>query len=220
MLTQENSVISGTTAIGDEGIKKHFKTTENWEAIFELIWNGFDAKAENVKVNTADNQMGGSVSAFVFDDGDGIDPETIEQTFGKFNESAKGNDAAQHGAHGRGRLAFHKLARSAIWFTKTLSDSGSIEVSSETIKNYTLKKNIPLSDLPKDLTSIKSGTVVELVTITSNLPNTEELLAKLSIEFGWYLVLTDNLLRFPIMRSQKKIYALVSTILTSRLCDG
>jgi hypothetical protein len=188
MQINKSAIMSGTTTIGDEGIKKHFKSTESWQSIFELAWNGFDAKAENIKIVTADNQMGGTARVAVFDDGEGIDIGKIDDTFGKFNESAKGNDADQHGSNGRGRLAFHKLSQSAQWFTKTKDASFVIEISSESIKKYSYWK-IPSKELPKNLIPLNTGTVVELINLTTNLPNTKDLLDKLSIEFGWHLAL-------------------------------
>ncbi|WP_227874047.1 ATP-binding protein [Cupriavidus metallidurans] len=55
----------------------------------------------------------------VLDDGDGIDPTTLKQTFGRFNDSHKREDAEQHGAHGRGRLSFHRIRRFATWHARS-----------------------------------------------------------------------------------------------------
>ena len=93
---------AGATAITSGGIRKHFKKTEGYEALFELIWNGFDAKASGVDVHIETNELGLPITVVVSDSGDGIDYESIDQNFGRFNESSKVGDASQHGSHGRG----------------------------------------------------------------------------------------------------------------------
>jgi DNA topoisomerase VI subunit B len=128
--------ISGTTEIGNEGIKKHFKSIEPWQPIFELIWNGFDAKAEVVAVQITLNNMLTTTSVSVLDDGDGIDPTTLKLTFGRFYDSHKHEDAAQHGAHGRGRLAFHRICRFATWHTKSAAGQARIAIDAKTLKDY------------------------------------------------------------------------------------
>lgn len=47
----EDINFSGSAAITDNGIKKHFKNIDPWKAIFELAWNGLDANASEVKVH-------------------------------------------------------------------------------------------------------------------------------------------------------------------------
>lgn len=105
---------SGTAQITDDGIKKHFKNMEPSKAIFELVWNGFDARASNVNIRLLKNALGTVESVSICDDGDGIDLLNLDNSFQKFNESNKKNDDDLHGSHGRGRLAFHKLANEAV----------------------------------------------------------------------------------------------------------
>lgn len=38
------------TKITHSGVQNHFKNTEPEQAIIELAWNGFDAKAKNVDI--------------------------------------------------------------------------------------------------------------------------------------------------------------------------
>ncbi len=91
--------ISGTAEISDEGIKKHFKSIDPWAAIFELVWNGLDANASTVDVEIRENNMHSIEAVYVLDNGDGIDFENTKDNFGKFNDSHKKEDAAQHGLH-------------------------------------------------------------------------------------------------------------------------
>lgn len=180
--------LSGTTEINDEGIKKHFKSIDPWQPVFELVWNGFDAKASNVTVDIAHNELDGLVKISVLDDGEGIDPTTLKDTFGRFNDSHKREDAAQHGAHGRGRLAFHRLCKTAIWHSKSIAGNVRIEVDSEKIKSYNARE-IPLEQQCKELQKQTKGTLVQLETFSNNLPSVNELREKFSVEFGWFLAL-------------------------------
>lgn len=182
--------ISGATEITPEGIKKHFKSTEPYESVFELIWNGFDANANSVVISLDRNQLGGLAGLMVLDDGDGIDYKKIDTNFGRFNESAKKDDFSQHGSHGRGRLAFHKLSYIATWHTKTLQGAAVISINSDDIKNYSAEILEP--DDSHHLIESQSGTLVVLEKANGGLPDHEEMLQLLSKEFGWFLALNPS----------------------------
>lgn len=182
----KKTVVEGVAAIGNEGIKKHFTNAEPWQPLFELVWNGFDAGASNVSVTLVENDMHGVVQARVLDDGSGIDFETLDDTFGSFNDSAKKANLAVKGAHGRGRLAFHRLCRQAAWFTRSKGADAVIEVDSSTIKKFVGR--LLLEEPQRDeLASQAHGTLVELTQFTSILPTMNELREKFAVEFGWYL---------------------------------
>lgn len=180
--------ISGTTEIGNQGIKKHFSSIEPWQPVFELVWNGFDAKAEALAVDISLNNLQALTAISVLDDGDGIDPTTLKDTFGRFNDSHKHEDAAQHGAHGRGRLAFHRICRYAIWHTKSVAGQARIAIDATTIKDYDAKL-IPDEAQRSQLQRQSKGTLVELEVFSCNLPSLPELNAKFATEFGWFLAL-------------------------------
>lgn len=180
--------ISGTTEISDEGIKKHFKNVEPWQTLFELVWNGFDAKANAVTVTFTENDMHGTDTVTILDDGAGIDHTKLKETFGKFNESAKREDATQHGAHGRGRLAFHRICRLATWHTRSSTGDARIVIDATKIKAYD-GKELPTEAQCVDLRQVTQGTFVELKQFTVNLPNFIELCEKFSVEFGWFLAM-------------------------------
>ncbi|MFT3736435.1 MAG: ATP-binding protein [Rhodocyclaceae bacterium] len=183
--------ISGTTEIGNAGIKKHFVSIEPWQPVFELVWNGFDAKAEVVAVEISRNALERIESVSVQDDGDGIDPTTLKLTFGRFNDSHKHEDAAQHGAHGRGRLAFHRICHLATWHTKSVTGQARIVIDAATIKDYQANL-IPTEDQHLKLQQKPKGTLVELDKFSAHLPALPELTEKFAIEFGWYLALHQS----------------------------
>ena len=182
---------SGTTEISDEGIKKHFKSLEPWEALFELVWNGLDAREKTVSVDIAENEIDGVERVVVLDDGDGIDIENVKDNFGKFNDSAKKEDAAQHGLHGRGRLAFHRLCHSATWHTRSKNGDAEIYVSGSNIKNYKGKR-IERNAQHFRLSNVETGTCVELESFHENLPLPSKLHQVFSTEFGWFLALNPE----------------------------
>ncbi|SAK51044.1 DNA mismatch repair protein [Caballeronia glebae] len=183
-----NIDISGTTEIGNEGIKKHFKSIDPWQPLFELVWNGFDAKAEVVAVDVRFNSLHALAAVSVLDDGDGIDPTTLKQTFGRFNDSHKREDAGQHGAHGRGRLSFHRICRFATWNTKSATGQARIAIDALTIKDYQASFVSEETQCPALRLQAK-GTFVELSEFSCQLPVAAELRAKFAVEFGWFLAL-------------------------------
>ncbi len=183
--------ISGSTEITAEGIRKHFKTTEPAQAVTELVWNGFDAMANTVQVTLEKNDLGGLVGLSVLDDGEGIDFNRISTNFGRFNESAKKGDSAQHGSHGRGRLAFHKLAHMATWYTRTMQGEAVISISSDDIKLYDAQILEP-DNYHNLINTSSTGTQVVLTKAHGNLPDRDEMLEFLSNEFGWFLALNPT----------------------------
>lgn len=91
------SAFKGTANITDQGIKKHFKNYEPWQALFELVWNGLDAKASRIDINIESNNMDGLELIHVIDNGDGIDFHNFSDNFDRFNESLK-KGASLHGS--------------------------------------------------------------------------------------------------------------------------
>jgi hypothetical protein len=187
----KNSVIKGVAAIGNEGIKKHFKNAETWQPLFELVWNGFDAAATSVSVDLVENSMHGVERVIVKDDGCGIDFNTLNDTFGSFNDSAKKVNLALKGAHGRGRLAFHLLCHNASWFTRSNSVDAVIDVDAASIKEF-VGRPLEIQQQREELIAQGRGTLVELTHFTSSLPAIADLREKFSVEFGWYLAVNSE----------------------------
>ncbi|WP_444679088.1 ATP-binding protein [Halomonas sp. E19] len=182
----------GTAEITDEGVKKHFKNYEPPNTIFELVWNGFDANASCVNVSTNFNDLDGLESVEIVDDGEGIDIESLSNSFEKFNESTKKDDDNKHGSHGKGRLAFHRLCASASWYTKRNDYDVKIDIEASAIRDYQ-GRYLDKSQQHALLSGLKSGTCVVLKNFQSNnFPSEDELIKKLSKEFGWYLALNTD----------------------------
>ncbi|TPG88180.1 DNA mismatch repair protein [Pseudomonas caspiana] len=181
-----NNVFKGSASIGNSGIKKHFKTAEPWQPLFELAWNGFDAAASSVSITVFENEMHGVERVVVLDDGDGIEFDTLNDTFGSFNDSAKKINLAMKGEHGRGRLAFHLLCRNASWFTRFSNVDAVIDVAEPTIKDFE-GRLLERSEQRLELLTQGKGTLVELTQFTGVLPESDDLREIFSVEFGWYL---------------------------------
>lgn len=182
--------LNGIAQITNDGIKKHFKNLEPYKCIFELIWNGLDAKANNINIYLHRTDIEGLEKICIFDDGEGIDLDNLANSFKKFNESNKKNDVEKHGSHGRGRLAFHRLCDDATWFTKWNSKNARIYISANSISKYN-GELLNSSEQKEKLKNIKSGTFVELNNIynDSNFPTNQNLIDSLSNEFSWIKIL-------------------------------
>lgn len=180
--------LSGTAEISDVGIKKHFVSAELWQPLFELVWNGLDARAHQVSVHIEDTELGGTDVVTVLDNGDGINIDNISDNFGRFNDSNKKGDAGLHGSHGRGRLAFHIVAERATWWTKVGDKDAVIQIFAKNIKHFE-GELIGGVNQHHALAGYKSGTYVELTNFHKNLPKVSTLQEKFSVEFGWYLAL-------------------------------
>lgn len=179
-------VYKGSAAIGNSGIKKHFRSAEPWQTLFELVWNGFDAGANTVSINVVENELHGLEHVTVLDNGDGIDFNTLNDTFGSFNDSAKRANLSLKGEHGRGRLAFHLLSRNASWFTRCNNVDAVIQVAEPAIKDFEARLLEPTEQKAVLLEQSK-GTFVELTECFGALPESNTLREKFSIELGWYL---------------------------------
>ncbi len=189
----ENQSFSGSAQITDVGIKKHFKTFEPYQVIFELVANGLDANCTNVHISVDYTDIGGIENVSILDDGDGIDVNNYKENFGKFNESLKKRNGDKLGSHGRGRLSFHKLCEQAYWYTKRDDKVVQIKISSDKIKQFE-GKYLDNTDQCSSLESLNSGTLVELInTSNNNLPEEGALLEKLGEEFGWFLAIHTDI---------------------------
>lgn len=187
------SVVSrvGETKITHDSIKKHFTTTSPLDAVCELIWNGFDAKAKNVSVTVTRTSLEGLDVLTVLDDGEGIDFERIDDHFGVFDDSTKKDSIDQRGTHGRGRLAFHRLASRGRWFTKRLSGEAKITIDAGALKTFATDF-LTAPDSHRQVAQ-PSGTKVILDNILpgKNLEDAETI-GHLGRVFGWYLALNPG----------------------------
>lgn len=178
-------------SIETSGITKDYK-----EAICEYIWNGFEANANEVRVNFSLNELGNINSISIEDNGSGVDYNEISDTFGAFLASKKNSLSLQIKSKqnkGKGRFSFIACASDAIWVT-TYYDK-----VSESNKRY----SISLSDESKEIvecsdpvnTDNNTGTVVTLNNVFGI--NSDDITMKnfesfLLPEFAWYLYLNKD----------------------------
>ncbi len=185
-------IIQGTTEINSLGIKNHFESVEPMQAIFELIWNGFDAGAKNININLVYDDFGTVNTITVLDDGEGVNFTDLGSNFNRFNDSLKKTNLDQHGSKGRGRLSFHRLCHQAIWYTKYKDRNAHIKIIDENIKSYEAQIDIDTEEQHALLSAMKSGTCVELTHIYTSLPDIDVLVASLSNEFCCKLALDET----------------------------
>ncbi|TBM09298.1 ATP-binding protein [Hafnia alvei] len=185
-------IIQGTTEINSSGIKNHFDNVEPVQTILELVWNGFDAGAKNIKVDIQYDDFDTAKHITVTDDGDGVNITDLGSNFNRFNDSLKKTSIDQHGSKGRGRLTFHRLCHQAIWFTKYHSVDAYIKINDDNIKDYEAQIDIPTDEQHDFLRKLPSGTCVELTQLFENLPDKESIKNILSNEFCCKLALDSD----------------------------
>jgi hypothetical protein len=101
-------------------------------AIEELVWNSLDADANKVTVALKRNSMGSIDEILVEDDGLGIDPFSIERTFGSLGGSLKQSQhrtqqgRVVHGKEGKGRFRAFGLGSRVIWRSRFRDNSGKL----------------------------------------------------------------------------------------------
>lgn len=89
-------------------------------AVSELIWNGFDAGGQHVKVILEPDELNGLHAIRVSDDGDGIDRGKVDALFGGLGDSWKAKShrykgRTLHGKNGKGRFRAFALGESVEW---------------------------------------------------------------------------------------------------------
>ena len=182
---------SGTNAITHSGIQKHFKSVEPWQAIAELVWNGFDAAANTVKVEVTENEAHGTDLVTVLDDGVGVNFRKPHENFRRFNDSLKKDSYDTHGSQGRGRLAFSKIGSSATWYTRHEGEDAKITVVSSNLSDI-VGVTIPQESTHALLVPQSQGTCVEIRGFKKTLPIEQALLKDFSKEFGGHLILLPH----------------------------
>ncbi|WP_460384611.1 ATP-binding protein [Pseudomonas amygdali] len=182
---------SGSNTITHEGIAKHFRNVKPWQAIAELIWNGFDAGASDIRVSISETAVDGTSHLTVLDNGSGIEFRESSNNFKRFNDSLKVASYDTHGSHGRGRLAFSQICNHADWYTRHLGEDALITVTSSNLSKVSGSSIESGSSHPL-LTAYASGTCVELKNFKHNLPPNESLASDFSKEFGGHFILKPH----------------------------
>lgn len=179
------------------GVKRSLSKFTDIDSIIEYVWNGFDAKASKIEINTTFNELGAIKDITIKDNGFGIDRNKLEEKFKPFFQSEKIEQQLQekrktnstyHGKNGVGRLTFFKFSNNAMWDTIYNDSDGKNKRYTIKIYDTDLTKYIP-SELEE--TSEHSGTMVKFEAITSPISLTE-LITELKNEFCWYLLLNKE----------------------------
>lgn len=149
-------------------------------AIAELIWNGFDADASDVKVSLDFNSLERLDGIRIKDSGYGISLDKVKDCFGSLGDSWKKaqkiqNNRPLHGKNGKGRLKAFGLGSYVEWNTtfqknqefynyRILGDINNIknfQISQQ--KEADLKRagtEVTVSNLYKNYTSLTNGNAI------------------------------------------------------------
>lgn len=166
-------------------------------AVSELIWNGFDAGAQHVKVILEPNELQGLHAIRVSDDGDGIDRSQLDALFGGLGDSWKAKNQrykgrALHGKKGKGRFRAFALGESVEWRTTYLDGKA---FKSYTITGRASQMTGFRASPTTDAETAVLGTEVVVENLESNLPSLTRDSASLEItkRFAAYLTETPGL---------------------------
>lgn len=184
--------------ITSTGIKKVLRLYNEKQALAEYIWNGFDAKADTIRIDYTHNELGTLESLKVSDNGYGINFSHLKDKFNPFYESEKAMEqrihlhkSTMHGKNGVGRLTFFTFAHHAEWNTvyeeQGIYKNGSIQVAVGGLNNY---ESVLINENVKTATT---GTTVSFSNIQLSKEAIElSIIPYLQAEFCWFLELNKN----------------------------
>lgn len=143
-------------------------SSKPFNALSELIWNGFDSGSTSVQVQIDLNAIRGIETIRVRDFGDGIDRNSIEVLFGNLGDSWKKvknkyKGRALHGKNGKGRFRAFALGTLIEW--NTTYEQNKIKYNYKINGDASRLDNFEISDAFETVNSL--GTEV----IVSNLRN-------------------------------------------------
>jgi len=192
-LSMENKVGINNNSVDSAGITKEYK-----EAIAELIWNGFDAKATRVDLIFNANELDHIDDLVITDNGTGIDLSTLGETFGSFLDSLKRKSVQKtssvRGKKGKGRFSFIAFAETAVWQT-VYKDQQSGQFLEYDITIHAGNKHVYKNENNRISTTEKTGTSLRLSNlygITGYSLSSTEFMDYLKAEFGWFLLLNEQ----------------------------
>lgn len=122
-----------TVAVKPDHLEKIAVARNPVGAIAELVWNGLDADATEVRVAFEENLLTGTDAIVVADNGIGISADEIEKSFTSLGGSWKlsSNRSRQlrrilHGRGGKGRFKAFALGAVVEWTTVYITDQGPV----------------------------------------------------------------------------------------------
>lgn len=163
-------------------------------AVSELIWNGFDAGAQHVKVILEPNELQGLHAIRVSDDGDGINRNQLDALFGGLGDSWKAKShrykgRTLHGKKGKGRFRAFALGESVEWHTTYLDG--------KSFKSYTITGRASQmtgfsASPPTEAEAERLGTEVVIENLEASLPSLTNDKATLEITKQFAAYLTES----------------------------
>lgn len=139
-------------------------------ALAEIIWNSIDADAKAIRCTVDVNSLASVDRLTVADDGAGIAPDNLKQTFGTLGHSSKRlnkvSDAGRaiHGENGRGRWAALGIGQDVRW-TSTADSVATGRVRFSITANKTQLEDFRVSD-PTPVGAQATGCTVEVFNVT------------------------------------------------------
>lgn len=173
---------------------KSLATATPIAAVSELIWNGFDANAQHVKVILEPDELNGLHAIRVSDDGDGIDWSRVDALFGGLGDSWKAKShrykgRTLHGKNGKGRFRAFALGENVEWRTTYLDGKSA---RSYTITGRASQLTGFHASQPTDAETTILGTEVVIENLDSNFPSLTNESASLEITKQFAAYLTES----------------------------
>ncbi len=187
----KNNTNITNASIESAGLPKDYKN-----AIAEYIWNGFDAKADHIEIQYESNELGYLNNIRIIDNGEGIDYNSLNRSFGNFLDSIKRSSLKRssytRGRKGKGRFSFSLFATRATWQTKYLENEivqeYQIIIDRDQKESYEDSFRIPTPGASTGTTIILEG----IFGLTESYLTSEDFLDFLAQEFGWFLFLNKE----------------------------
>ncbi|MFZ2148462.1 MAG: ATP-binding protein [Sedimentisphaerales bacterium] len=114
-----------TVKVQDDHVESLAHVKKPILAIAELVWNGLDANANEVKVTLNRNSLGSIESVVVTDNGHGLPDTEAVEAFGnlggswkKKTRTTRGRERLLHGKAGKGRFRAFALGKVIRWQTR------------------------------------------------------------------------------------------------------
>lgn len=177
-------------SIDSSGITSDYKA-----AISEYIWNGFEANAKRVSIEYTLNEAFGVKELIIKDNGDGINYDELEETFGAFLASKKNLLSLQMKSKankGKGRFSFIAFSSNAEWHTvyKDNNVYKEYDINMSSDKKEVIDCSEPqLSDRQETGTEVKFTNINTLTEENMGFEIIEPALLK---DFAWFLYLYKN----------------------------
>ena len=154
-------------------------------AIAELIWNGLDADATEVRVEFEHNALGGLERIRVVDNGSGLDRSEAEPAFANLGGSTKRVQGRSHekrrllhGKAGKGRFRAFSLGASVFWrttfcsngsnaeytITGSRSELGSFEVAEPEVSSQPTGTEVVIEGIEKNFPSLEGDEAIQEIT--------------------------------------------------------